>query len=103
MFFGFKYFDEMYSVLDHIWRNPVQQFVLNRSIPDYANFEFIQRSQEQQMEALRKITEFKMDSDRLLAEQQFKQQQQRAPISANEFLRQQETLNSQPPLYPSLG
>lgn len=109
MFFDFKYFSEMYCVLDHAWRDPKPKYLNGDKLPQYATEEFITMSQQHQMKAYNQIMSFKQSSDAHFAQQQFEQQQNSSQNYDPNFFEQQQSLFQQqnfsntPPLYPDLN
>lgn len=110
MFFDFKYFSEMYCVLDHAWRNTKPKYLNGDIVPQYATEEFITMSLQHQMRAYNQIMKFKQSSDQQFAQQQFAQQHTSSQNFDPNFFEQQQTLLQQhnyqsnnPPLYPNLS
>jgi len=108
MFFDFKYFDEMYCVLDHAWRDTNPTYLPGTAPLHYTSQEFIDNALKQQMQAYQQISEFKQTSSAQFSQQQFEKQQFADPsgdIFDPNFFAQQQSLQQDlaEPLYPVLS
>jgi len=108
MFFDIHYFDEMYNVLDHAWRDSSPPFNNPEAgAPSYASVDFISKAMQQQVEAYEALIKFRQKSNNVILQQQQEFQQQFPPESMSDqegfqdFLEQQNALQQdEVPPYP---